>query len=93
MFNPSGNTIFKCFRKVIFHDEPGFKMWQSWYGLMCRGENKVGNMFYRWSFIFMNRSFHIGFCPKALSFSIQVSDLYHWEPTEGPPKTIFYYHN
>ena len=78
--------------KVILQ-EGNDKIWESWYGLMCRGENKVNNIFYRWSFIFMNRSFHIGFCPKALSFSIQVSDLYHWEPTEGPPKTIFYYHN
>ena len=78
--------------KVILQ-EGNDKIWESWYGLMCYGENKVGSISYRWSFIFKDRSFHIGFCPKALSFSIQVSDLFHWEPTEGPPKTIFYYHN
>ena len=93
MFNPSGNTIFKCFHKVIFNDEPQFKMWQSWYGLMCRGKNKSGKIIYRWSFIFMDRSFHIDFCPKAKLFSVHVRDLYNWEPTEGPPKTIFRYHN
>ena len=78
--------------KVILQ-EGNYKMWESWYGLMCYGENIVGNMLYRWSFIFMDRSFHISVCPKALGFSIQVDDLYHWEPIEGPPKTIFRYHN
>ena len=78
--------------KVILQDG-NYKMWESWYGLMCYGENKAGNMLYKWSFIIRGRALQISVCPKALGFSIQVSDLYHWEPTEGPPKTIFYYHN
>jgi len=78
--------------KVILQ-EGNDKIWESWYGLMCYGENKSGNIMYRWSFIFMDRSFHIDFCPKAKLFSVHVRDLYNWEPTEGPPKTIFRYHN
>ena len=79
--------------KVILQDEVGFKMWESWYGLVCCGMNINGCYTYRWSFIFMERDFTISVCPEARRFAIQVDDLHHWEPTEGPPKTIFYYHN
>jgi hypothetical protein len=41
----------------------------------------------------MERDFTISVCPEARRFAIQVDDLYHWNPIEGPPKTIFWYHN
>ena len=79
--------------KRIIVDDKDFKMWESWYGLLAYGENKFGSTVYKWSFIFMNRSFFISVLPKSWSFAIQVTDLYHWEPNEGPPEIIFLYHN
>ena len=59
--------------KVILQ-EGNDKIWESWYGLMSYGENKAGNIFYRWSFVLGGRYFHISAAPRSFSYlKIEVS--------------------